>query len=195
MDRRSFIGAVALGIAGVPLPSNAQPAGKSLRIGLLAPGSASASATQVLLEAFRQGLRELGWFEGQNITIEYRFAEGRQEVLPKLVAELIRLNIVLIVAEGTVATQAAKSATGALPIVMATSGDPVGSGLVATLARPGGNVTGLTLLAAELSAKRLQLLKEIVPGVSRVAALWNSANPETVLSLRQTEHAAGALDL
>ena len=150
-------------------------------------------AVSHLYGAFRQRLRELGYVDGQNIAFEVRSAEGRAERLPDLAADLVRLKVDVIVAGGTPAPLAAKRATTAIPIVMASAGDPVGSGLVASLARPGGNVTGLSLLVPELGGKRLQLLKEVVPGVSRVAVLWNAANPYPVLVWRQTEAAARAL--
>jgi putative tryptophan/tyrosine transport system substrate-binding protein len=124
-----------------------------------------------LIEGLLQGLREHGYVEGQNIVIEYRWAEGRAERLPDLAAELVSLNVDVIVAGGTPGPLAAKHATGTIPIVMTAAGDPVGSGLVASLARPGGNVTGLSARSPDLSGKRLQLLKEVVPGVARVAVL------------------------
>jgi ABC-type uncharacterized transport system substrate-binding protein len=143
--------------------------------------------------AFRDGLRELGYVEGRTITIEYRFAEGKLDRLPLLAAELVRMPVRVIVTEGATATRFAREATSTLPIVMAQDPDPVGAGLVASLARPGGNVTGLSNLRPELGGKRLELLKETVPGLARVAALGTSAVPGTARLLRETELAATGL--
>ena len=149
--------------------AEAQQAGKIFRIGFLDPSTASGIA--VLLEAFRQELSKLGWIEGKNITIEYRFAEQKPERLPELAADLVRLKVDLIVVTGTPAALAAKKATTTIPIVMANAGDPVGAGLVASLARPGGNVTGFSSLATELNTKRLEILKDAVPKLARVGLL------------------------
>ena len=154
-----------------PLAAEAQQAGNVPRIGYLEIASAELPIAQAMIEAFRQGLRERGYVEGQTFVIEYRAAAGRVERLPDLVAELARLKVNVIVASATPAALAAKQATTTIPIVSAVMGDPVGDGLVASLARPGGNITGLTFLAPALVAKRLQLIKEAVPGVSHVAAL------------------------
>ena len=164
---------------------------KVRRIGYLA----SASALGPLEEAFRQGLRDLGYVEGKNIAIEYRLAQGKLDRLFDLAAELVRLKVDVIVTPGTLDAFAARRATTTIPIVMAASGDAVATGLVVSLARPGGNVTGLTALARELSGKRLELLKEAVPGLSRVAVLWNAANPDKARDLEETQVAAGALRL
>ena len=150
-------------------PLDAQQTGKIFRIGFLDPSTASGSA--VLVEAFRQELSKLGWIEGKNITIEYRFAEQKRERLPELAADLVRLKVDLIVVSATPAALAAKSATTTIPIVMANAGDPVGAGLVASLARPGGNVTGLSSLSPELNTKRLEILKDAVPKLARVGLL------------------------
>ena len=150
-------------------PANAQQAGKVLRIGFLDPSNASSIAG--LLEAFRQELSKLGWVEGKSVTIEYRFAEQKPERLPELAADLVRLKVDLIVVSGITAALPAKKATTTIPIVMATSTDPVGTGLVASLARPGGNVTGLSSLSSELGTKRLEVLKDAVPRLSRVGVL------------------------
>ena len=147
----------------------AQEAGKIFRIAYLDPGNASGSA--VLVDAFRQELRKLGWIEGKNIAIEYRFAEQKNERLSELAADLVRLKVDLIVTAGTPPALAAKSATTTIPIVMATTGDPVGAGLIASLARPGGNVTGLSGLGVELNTKRLEVLKDAVPKLARVGLL------------------------
>ena len=167
--RPSLAVALALGLLAAPLAAEAQQAAKVARIGYLATNLA---ASPHLREAFRQGLRDLGYVEGRNVVIEYRDAEGKLERLPALAAELVALKVDVIVAAGTPAALAAKQATRTLPIVFAAAADPVTSGLVTSLARPGGNVTGLSSLAPELVGKRLELLKQAVPGVSRVAVLW-----------------------
>ena len=149
--------------------AEAQQTGKIFRIGFLDTSTASGSA--VLVEAFRQELSKLGWIEGKNITIEYRFAEQKPERLPELAADLVRLKVDLIVVTGAPPALAAKRATTTIPIVMASAGDPVGAGLVASLARPGGNVTGLSSLAPELNTKRLEILKDAVPKLARVGLL------------------------
>jgi putative ABC transport system substrate-binding protein len=193
MDRRAFIGTMAGGLIAAPLAAEAQPARKVPRIGFLVAASASDSAYARLIEAFRQGLRDLGYVEGRNIVIEYRYADGKSERLPALAAELARLKVAVIVSHGTPGPLAAKQATSAIPIVMTSAGDPVASGLVSSLARPGGNVTGLSLMVPELGGKRLQLLKEILPGLSRVAVLWNAASPYASLVVRETEATATTL--
>ncbi len=190
MDRRAFISGITLGLLAAPRAGGAQQAGKVARIGYLEHGSLTLNPPR---EAFRHQLRELGYVEGQNIVIEYRWAEGRAERLPDLAAELVSLKVDVIVAGGTPAPLAAKHATGTIPIVMAAAGDPVGSGLVASLAKPGGNVTGLSARSPELAGKRLQLLEEVVPGLSRVVVLWNAANPYAALVVRETEAAARML--
>src|SRR5262245_20020050 len=149
--------------------AEAQQPKKVPRIGFLAIVSASAISDRI--EAFRQGLRELGYVEGKNIVIEWRYAEGKLDRLPRLVVELIRLKVDIIVSAGPQNTRAAKEATSTIPIVMGFDNDPVGNGFVASLARPGGNITGLSNLAPEISGKQLELLKEIVPKLSRVAIL------------------------
>jgi len=147
----------------------------------LGPNTRSAASEWVV--ALVQRLRELGWMEGRTITIEYRWAEGREERFAEIAAELVRLKVELIVTSGIPAVMASKKATSVIPIVFATAGDPVGSGLVASLARPGGNVTGLATLANELAGKRLELLREVVPGLRRLAIMGNVGNPFTVLEL------------
>ena len=149
--------------------AEAQQPGKILRIGFL--DSSTASGSTVLVEAFRQELSKLGWIEGKNITIEYRFAEEKPERMPDLAADLVRLKVDLIVVSGTGVALAAKNATTTIPIVMTSAGDPVGAGLVASLARPGGNVTGLSSLVPELHTKRLEILKDAVPKLARVGLL------------------------
>jgi putative ABC transport system substrate-binding protein len=195
MKRREFITALG-GAAAWPLAARAQqPASTVRRIGFLLLGVARTTAVRGALEAFRQGLKEYGWVEGQNISVEYRFAEGKADVLPEIAAELVRLRLDVIVVEGTAAIQAAKNATQTVPIVMATSNDPIGTGLIASLNRPGGNITGLSLQTQDLGGKRLQLLTEIVPGLARVAVLSNPANPGSAPNLQQTQAAAQSLGI
>ena len=192
MDRRVFLGALAGSVLlTAPFPAEAQQPGKVYRIGVLEQGGLP--GPNPVYEAFRQQLHQLGYIEGQNIVFEYRPAEGRAERLPDFAAELVRLKVDVIVAGGTLGPQAAKHATGTIPIVLAAAGDPVGTGLVASLAKPGGNVTGLSNHSAELTGKRLQLTKEVVPGLSRVAVLWNAANPIAELVFKETEAAARTL--
>src|SRR6266705_1801959 len=168
MDRRDTVLAL-LALGAVPLAAEVQQAAKIARIGYL---TSSLGVNPHLPEAFHQGLRDLGYVEGRNLVIEYREAEGKADRLPALAAELVALKVDVIVASGTLAALAAKQTTRTLPIVFSPAGDPVGSGLVTSLARPGGNVTGLSAFAPELVGKRLELLKQAVPGVSRVAVLW-----------------------
>jgi putative tryptophan/tyrosine transport system substrate-binding protein len=171
--------------------ADAQQPKKVHRIGYLTADSRSAHA-DVRAEAFREGLRELGYVEGRNIVIEWRQAEGKRDRLPALATELVRLKVDVIVTGGPTATRPVKAATTTIPIVMTQDSDPVGNGFIASLARPGGNITGLSNLAQEISGKRLELLKEIVPKLSRVAVLGMSTNPGNSQSLRETELAAGA---
>jgi putative ABC transport system substrate-binding protein len=166
----------------------AQQTGKASRIGYL--GTSSLSLERHLVDAFRQKLRELGHVEGENIAIEYRWAEGRDDRLPGSAVELVRLQPDVIVTAGTPGTLAAKQATGTIPIVFASSGNPVLGGLVASYARPGGNITGFTILGPDLEGKRLELLKETVPGLSRVAVLWNPTNPGLTAGYYQQMRAA-----
>jgi putative ABC transport system substrate-binding protein len=187
-----FLALCALLLA-LSFPAKAQQPTKVPRIGFLVGVSPSAISTRT--EAFRQGLRELGYVEGKNIVIEYRYAEGKLDRLPTLAAELVRLKGDIIVSAGPQATRAAKEATSKIPIVMTQDGDPVANGFVASLARPGGNITGLATLAPEISGKQLELLKEIVPRLSRVAVIGNSTNPGNAQALRETELAAGAFGM
>ena len=161
----------------MPLAADAQSATGLPRIGFLAPSSPTDLRVQRFLQAFRQGLRELGYVEGENIAIEFRWAGGQYDRLPSLAAELVRLKVKVIVAGGPPAIQAARQATGTVPIVMAAVADPVDAGFVASLARPGGNVTGISNMMAEVVGKQLELLKEIDPRITRVALLGNPANP------------------
>ena len=182
---------LTLGFGAAPVGAEAQQASGLRRIGYL--GISSPSLEPHYVEAFRQQLRDLGYIEGQHIAIEYRWAEGRDDRLPDLAAELVRLDPVVIVTTGTPGTLAAKQATKTIPIVMASSADPVRSGLVASLARPGGNVTGFTILGPELEGKRMELLKRAVPRLSRVAVLWIPANPGIAFYLEATHVAGRAL--
>jgi putative ABC transport system substrate-binding protein len=181
---------LALGTFVAPLAADAQQAAKVPRVGFLCPSTAGPH-----LLALQQGLRELGYVEGQSISFELREAEGRLEGLPDLAAELVQLRVDVLVPMGPSALRAAKQATSTIPIVMPGAADPVGTGLVASLARPGGNITGLTSLAPELAGKRLELLKEILPGLRRVAVFWNPMEPEDAAEWREAERAARALGL
>ena len=169
MKKIFFLAAFASLILARGFPVHAQQSGKIFRIGFLDPSTAFGSA--LLVVAFRQELSKLGWIEGKNFTIEYRFAEQKPERLPELAADLVRLKVDLIVASGRPSSLAAKKATNSIPIVMANAGDPVGAGLVASLARPGGNVTGLSNLGPELNSKRLEILKDVIPKLARVGLL------------------------
>ena len=177
-------------LLAVAVIAEAQQPKKVPRIGYLSALSPSANAARI--EGFRQGLRELGHVEGKNIVIEWRFAEGKRERLAELAAELVRLKLDIIVTGGPAATRPAKEATVTIPIVMAFDSDPVGSGFVASLARPGGNITGLATLAPEISGKQLELLREIVPRLSRVAVFGTSTNPGNAQALGEVELAAKA---
>src|SRR5262245_33508220 len=188
--RRLVVSLLALGILGGPLAVAAQQPAKIPRIGYLRVGAPTAPSNQRNRDAFLQGLQALGYVEGKNIVIEWRFAEGRYERLPDLAAELVRLPVDVLVATSTPEAVAAKAATKTLPIVFAGVGDPLGTGLVASLASPGGNLTGLSLLSRDLDGKRLELLKETVPEASAVAFLGNPANP-TLAVHRQELQAAG----
>ncbi len=191
ITRRVFIVTVAGGLLAAPLAAGAQQPGKVPRIGYVMERSGPGAFD----EAFLQGLRALGYVEGRNIMIEYRWAGTAAERLPALAAELVALKVDLIVTAGTPGTLAAKGATATIPIVMASSPNPVAAGLVASFARPGGNVTGQSVFAHELSAKRLELLKEAIPKLSRVGALYNAANPAMPPQFRETEAAAKVLGL
>ena len=192
MRRRDFITLFGSAAAAWPLAARAQQAGKIPRIGFLSP----AAALSIRDRRFLQGLHELGYVEGKNILIEYRFAAGKFKRLPGLAAELVRLNVDVIVTVVTQASLAAKAATKTIPVVMVAVSDPVASRLVTSLARPGGNITGTSSQTADVSGKSLQLLKEVVPKLSRVAVLWNPANAIFQAQLlKATERAAGVLAL
>ena len=189
MRRREFI-AVLGSMAAWPLASHAQQSGRVYRIGFLRNGS----PPRTFIKGFQQGLRELGYIEGQNIRIEYGLADSAAQ-LPTVAAELVRLNVDLIIASGTPPVRAAKNATQTIPIVFVASIDPIATGVVASLARPGGNVTGFAGIHADLMGKRLELLKEVVPGLSRVAVLSDAMNPGNAEYMRQAEFAAPALSV
>src|SRR5439155_24358046 len=190
MHRRSFlIGLVTA--AAAPLAAEAQAPSKIPLVGVLAPGMPTTYVARI--EAFRQALRDLGWVEGQTIAFEYRYAEEKFERLPDLAAELVRLNVNRIVTTSAPGAEAAKRATAVIPVVLASHGDPVGTGHVASPARPGGNITGLSFMTPDLSPKRLELLKEAFPGITRVAVLWNAANRAKAGDWRTTQAAARLL--
>jgi putative tryptophan/tyrosine transport system substrate-binding protein len=193
MKRREFITLLG-GAVAWPLATRAQEAGKVRTIGYLNPGSGP-PAPSAIFPALLDALPKLGWIEGQNVAFERRYAENRPERLPQLAAELVRLNVDVIVALGTLGPLAAKRATSTIPIVMTAAGDPLGSGLVASLARPGGNVTGMSLMAPDLGGKRLELLRELLPRLARVAVLWNAANPYPALVFKETQAAGRTLGI
>jgi putative tryptophan/tyrosine transport system substrate-binding protein len=190
MERRAFLGTLAGGLLAAPLAAEGQ---KLYRIGMLERTSTAINAAN--LDGFRRGLRELGYLEGKNFVIEYRSADGRDERFPSLAAELVRLKVDLIVTRGTPAALAAKNATGTIPVVMTGSGDPVGQGVIASLARPGGNVTGLSAIVTELYAKRVGLLRELLPGAIRLAALFNMSNPAVPPQWKEVETAARSVGI
>jgi putative tryptophan/tyrosine transport system substrate-binding protein len=189
--RRDFIILLGGAAAAWPLVARAQQPGKTYGIGFLGVTSHAEYRRQV--DALRMGLRQRGYEEGKNIVMHYRWAEGRYDRLPELAAELVKLNIDLLVAHSTPGAQAAQQATSTIPIVVAASGDPVAAGLVASLHRPGGNLTGLTFFFAEVCAKRVELIKEAVPALTRVAILINPANPAMTIALTVMQRTASAL--
>ena len=193
MRRRSFIRFIGFGAFAGPFIARAQPPAKVYRIGFLRSVSASARSSTIRIEGLRAGLRDLGYIEGRNIVIEPRWAEGNYDRLPELAAELVRLNVDVIVTSGTPATLAAKQATSTIPIVVAAVGDAVAAGIVGSLARPGGNITGTSFFSPELMSKRLELLKEALPGATRMAFLQNSANSGARADYQAMETAAKAL--
>jgi putative ABC transport system substrate-binding protein len=174
-----------------PLAARAQEAGKVFRVGVLSAGAPIPELSAVSRKAFQ----ELGWIAGKNIVFEPRYAENRLERLPDLAADLVRLKVDVIMANGTLAPLAAKRATATIPIVMTAAGDPIGSGLVSNLARPSENVTGFSLMVPDLGGKRLELLKEVLPRMARVAVLWNAANPYPALVFKETERVAQTLGI
>jgi putative ABC transport system substrate-binding protein len=191
--RRELLTLVGGAAAVWPHIARAQQARRIPRVGFL--GNSTAALEANLVGPFREGLRELGYEEGRNIAIEYRWAEGKYERFPALIAELLAVSVDVIVTAGTPATLAVKKATSTVPLVMIAVGDPVGTGIVPSLARPGGNITGLSSIAPDLEGKRLELLREVAPGVSRVALLWNPLNLFHAGSLQQARTAAQALGI
>jgi putative ABC transport system substrate-binding protein len=192
MDRRRFIGIISSSLLGAPLNARAQPATRVRRIGVL---SYSTQPTPAELREMWAPLREFGWIEGRNLIIERRYANGSAELLRSFAEELVRLEVEVIVTNGTIATVAAKNTTMSIPIVMFSSGDPVRAGLVASLARPGSNVTGFSIMAPDLDAKLLALLHELLPDAQRVGVLVNTTNPVSSVRLKETEHVYSSLGL
>lgn len=192
MDRRTFIGSVASGLLALPFAAEPQPPGKVYRLGILVN---TRDVLRTSWDEFFRELRDRGYVEGQNLSIEWRYSEGHAERWPELATELVGLKVDAIVVNTTPAALAAKKATSTIPVIITTAIDPVGAGLAASLARPGGNVTGIGLLVPELSAKALVLLKEAVPRVTRVAVLWNAANPALAAVWRDLEATATATGL
>ena len=193
MSRRAFIALLGGAVAAWPLTARAQQPGKLPTIGFM--GQTTRSAAGEWAAAFVQRLRELGWIDGRNVAIEYRWGEGRDERFAEIAAEFVRLKVDVIVTSGTPQVLAAKQATSVIPIVFATAGDPVGTGLVTSLARPGGNVTGLSNQMTDLAGKRLELLREVVPNLRRLATMANVANPAVVLEIAEAQAAARVLGL
>ena len=189
MNKKIIVCLLTIALTSIAPSIQAQQSGKVPRIGFLRIGS----PPDPFVEAFRQGLRDLGYLEGKTILIEYRYAEGKSDRLPNLAAELVRIKCDVIVTADTPPIRAAKNATREIPIVMAAVADPVAAGLVASLARPGGNITGLSTLAPELDGKRLELLKETLPTATRVAWVWDPDNPALTIRLKQIQAAAQAL--
>ncbi len=197
VNRRLFLrGLLGAAASSAPWlrPAVAEPGAKVRRLGVLSQGAAHAHPTP-LFRAFQQGLRELGWVEGRNLAIEWRFSEGAVEPLPRLAAELVGLPVDLVVAAPVAPALAAKEATGAIPVVFVQVPDPVGLGVVANLARPSANVTGISTIASDLSGKRLALVKEVLPGAKRVAVLWNRRSPGAALVVQEMERVKGHLGL
>jgi putative ABC transport system substrate-binding protein len=193
MERRAFLGTLASGFLATPLAAWAQPAGKVYRVGFL--GNSTAALEANLVGSFREGLRDLGYVEGRNVVIEYRWADGEYERFPALVAELLALKVDVIVTAGTPAAVAVKQATTTVPLVMAAVGDPVGTGLIASLTRPGGNLTGLAAIAPDLEGKRLELMRELLPKLSLVSFMVNPVNPLHSASEKHAREAAKVLRL
>jgi ABC-type uncharacterized transport system substrate-binding protein len=193
MKRRAFISLLGSAAAAWPIMARAQQLSRVPRIGVLLLGTPTSFAPRT--QAFVEGLRDLGYVEGRTVAIEWKWGQDRDDLLPDLAAELVRSQVDVIVTGGTPPAKALKNATRTIPIVMAIVGDPVAAGLVDSLARPGGNATGFSIVATDLSGRRLQLLKEIVPGLSSVAVMSNLANPQSQMELRETQSAARRLDL
>jgi len=182
---------ITLGILLGSLAAQAQQTDNVYRIGFL--GNSTAALEANLVGPFREGLRDLGYVEGRNVLIEYRWAEGKYDRFPALIGELLALKVAVIVTAGTPATLAVKKATTSVPVVMTAVGDPVGTGIVPSLSHPGGNITGLTAISTEIDAKRLELLREVVPSASYIAVLWNASSPLQVLAEKQVQAAAQVL--
>ena len=195
LRRREFITLLGGAAAAWPLAARAQTTGKVYRIGMLLPNTPAIVARNPRIQAFLQGLRELNWIEGHNVAIEWRFAEGQFQRLATLAAELATIKVDVIVTAAAPAAEAAKEATSTIPVVIIDPGDPVGTGLVLSLARPGGNITGVTSIAPDLAAKRLALLKETVPAITSVAVLFNAAVPPAEIAMMELQVAAQALSL
>ena len=193
MKRREFVTLLGGAAAAWPITARAQQAGKLPTIGFL--GTATPSTQSSRVAAFVQRLRELGWIENRTVAIEYRWAEGRPERFAEIAAEFVRLKVDVILTYATPSSIAAKKATAAIPIVFAAAGDPVGTGLVASLARPGGNITGLSIQQTDLASKRLEILREVLPGLRTVAILFDVGSPNTVLEMGEARAAARTLDL
>ncbi len=193
MHLAALVLALVLSSIAAPMAVDAQQAQRLYRIGMLQTTSMPINAGNI--DAFRQGLRELGYVEEKNFAIEYRSADGRDERFPGLATELVRLKVDLILTRGTPATLAAKNATGTIPVVMTGIGDPVGQGVVVSLGRPGGNITGLSAVVTELSAKRVELLQELVPRAARIAALLNMGNPAIPPQWKEIERATRSLGI
>jgi putative ABC transport system substrate-binding protein len=200
MDQRTFLGTLTIGLfaaplfaaplVAAPLVAEAQQPDRVRRLGLLLPYVQSDPQAQARVNAFSAALQERGWTDGRNVRLEFRYTEGQADRLPALAADLARQSVDAIVTAGTESTDAARKATKTIPIVMAAVGDPIAAGFIASLARPGANITGASLLATELTAKRLQLLKEILPALTRVAVFWSAANVSVVQKLKQIQAAA-----
>ena len=195
MRRREFITLLGGAAVGWPLAARAQRTGKMYRIGMLLPNTQEIVARSPRIQAFLQGLRDLGWIDGQSVTLEWRYGEGQASRLAALAAELATIKVDVIVAAAATAAKAAKEATGTIPVVIIDPGDPVGTGLVRSLARPGGNITGVTSIAPDLAAKRLALLKETAPAMTSVAVLFNAAVPPAEIAMAELKMAAQVLNL
>src|SRR5712692_5703938 len=194
IERRTFMALLSGGLLTVPLVGEAQQAGKVYRVGILGDKASDSDETHTW-QIFRAALRERGWNEGVNIRIEYRWAEGNAARLPELAADLVRLKPDLIVARGSFCTGALKAATSSIPIVFLGHADPVGTGHVTSLSRPGGNITGLSVMMTEISVKSLELFKQAVPGLARVAVIWDPATPSHTPALKAVEAAGPFLKL
>jgi ABC-type uncharacterized transport system substrate-binding protein len=190
MKRRGALILLGGAVAGWPLIAHAQPPDRGRRLGLLLPYIQTDPQAQARVSTLSAALQERGWADGRNVQFEFRYTDGQPDRLPALAADLVQRNVDVILTAGTESTDAARKATKTIPIVMAAVGDPIAAGFIASLARPGGNITGASLLATELTAKRLQLLKEVLPTLTRLAVLWSAANASVVQKLKQIQSAA-----